>query len=262
MIFAAFWGSSFQFLPLEPPHTYSLNTLIIDPGHGGYDPGALGRQVKEKDIALNVALMLRELVRQQLPEVNVVMTRETDRFVPLHTRAKIAKDREGDFFVSIHCNAAPDKSRKGTETFVLGINQGQENYARIISENEVILFEDDHEDMYGGFDPSSPEGFIYFRLLKNAFRSESLRLAQFLEENYQQSTQRASWGVKQAPFVVLYQCGMPAILTEIGFISNMEEEAFLAASENQQVIAKSIFEGIKAYKNEIEEIQAKENQNR
>ncbi len=228
-----------------------ITRLVIDAGHGGHDPGTVGKENYEKDIALAVALKVEALIRENLPEVTVIMTRETDVFVPLYERARIAKENHGDLFLSIHCNSFPLKERSGSETYVMGINEGQENYGRIIAENEAILFEKNHQEMYGGFDPSSPEGFIYFRLLKNTFRRESSRLARMVEKQYQDRMNRPSWGIKQAPFLVLYQSGMPAILSEIGFLSNEADERLLASAFGQQKIARSIFEAVKTYNEEI-----------
>ena len=235
--------------------SYEEFTVVIDAGHGGHDPGTTGARNYEKNIALQVALSLRDRLTVNAPNVNVVMTRETDVFVPLHERGRIAKESNGDFFVSIHCNAFPLKERKGTETYVLGINKGEKYYERIIAENESILFEKGYREMYGGFDPSSPEGFIYFRLLKNAFRNESSRLARMMEENYQSVLGRDSYGVKQAPFIVLYQSGMPAILTEIGFLSNETDEKLLESAWGQDLIAESIFNSITSYIEEYRQIQ-------
>lgn len=230
----------------------TIKTLVIDAGHGGKDPGAVGKHHSEKDLALKVAFELRRIVEENLPEIKVVMTREDDTFIELHRRGEIAKEAGGDFFISIHCNALDNRSKYGTETYVLGVNDGQENYATIISENESILFEENYGDMYGGFDPTSPEGFIYFKLLKNVFRSESMRMAEKIEGQYKTRLERHSRGVKQAPFVVLYQCGMPAILSEIGFISNRKEESYLASEEGQIYIASSIYRAIKEYNMELE----------
>ena len=236
---------------IAPEAAYEEFTVIIDPGHGGNDPGTMGQNNYEKDIALQVALSLRDRLLLKAPNVNVVMTRETDVFIPLHERGRIAKSNGGDFFVSIHCNAFPLKERSGSETFVLGINKGQKYYERIIAENESILFEKGYKEMYGGFDPSSPEGFITFRLLKNAFRNESSRLARMIEENYLTTLGRESFGVKQAPFIVLYESGMPAILTEIGFLSNESDEKLLESAWGQDLIAESIFNSVTSYIKEV-----------
>ncbi|MEZ4825592.1 MAG: N-acetylmuramoyl-L-alanine amidase [Bacteroidia bacterium] len=237
--------------PSRPQGEGPIRTVIIDAGHGGKDPGAVGERYYEKNITLNVALQLKRILNESMPELNVVLTRDTDKFIALHKRAQIAKDNQGDFFISIHCNALKVKSRYGAETYVLGINEGQENYETIIAENEAILFEDNYADMYGGFDPSSPEGYIYFKLLKNVFRNESTRLAEKMQHQYSSRIGRKDRGVKQAPFVVLYHSGMPAVLTEIGFITNFEEETFLASETGQIYIASCIYRAIKAYNMEF-----------
>lgn len=229
----------------------AIKTLVIDAGHGGKDPGAVGKRYYEKDLALKVALELRRIIQENMPEINVVMTRDDDTFIPLHKRGEIAKEAGGDFFISIHCNALENRSKFGTETYVLGVNEGQENYSTIIAENESILFEENYGDMYGGFDPTSPEGFIYFKLLKNVFRTESMRMATKIEGQFKTRLKRHSRGVKQAPFVVLYECGMPAILSEIGFISNYKEETYLASEEGQIYIASSLYRAIKEYNMEL-----------
>jgi len=230
----------------------AIKTLVIDAGHGGKDPGAVGKRYYEKDLALKVALELRRIVEENLPEIKVVMTRDDDTFIELHERGEIAKQAGGDFFVSIHCNALDNREKFGTETYVLGVNEGQENYSTIIAENEAILFEDNYGDMYGGFDPTSPEGFIYFKLLKNVFRTESVRMAEKIEGQVKTRLNRHSRGVKQAPFVVLYECGMPAILSEIGFISNYDEETYIASEEGRIHIASSIYRAIKEYNMELD----------
>ena len=229
----------------------TIKTLIIDAGHGGKDPGAVGKNFYEKELALKIALQLKRIVNENLPEINVILTRDDDTFIELHKRGVIAKENGGDFFISIHCNALKNRSKFGSESYVLGTNKGQENYETIIAENQAILFEDNYSEMYGGFDPSSPEGFIYFKLLKNSFRKESLRLAEKIQHQYKSRLKRHSRGVKQAPFVVLYECGMPAILSEVGFISNLREEAFLGSEAGQIYIASGIYRAIKEYNMEL-----------
>ncbi len=231
----------------KPMSSIPIKTVIIDPGHGGRDPGAVGKKYYEKYLTLNVALKLKSVLEEQLPGVKVELTRENDHFVPLYKRAKIAQEKEGTFFISIHCNAAVDRSVFGTETYVMGFNHGQENYETVVAENQSILFEDDHQDMYGGFDPRSAEGYIYFKLLKNAFRKESTLLAENMQDEYREYSGRIDRGVKQGPFVVLYLAGMPAVLSEIGFISNSREETFIASEAGQMYIATSIYRAIKTY---------------
>ncbi|MDX2245983.1 MAG: N-acetylmuramoyl-L-alanine amidase [Bacteroidia bacterium] len=243
--------SSSSILPAPSLGEGPIRTVIIDAGHGGKDPGAVGSRYHEKDITLSVALQLKRILNESMPELKVVLTRETDVFLALHKRAQVAKDNQGDFFISIHCNALKNNTKYGAETYVLGINEGQENYETIIAENEAILFEDNYGDMYGGFDPSSPEGYIYFKLLKNVFRNESTRLAEKIQHQYSSRIGRKDRGVKQAPFVVLYLSGMPALLTETGFITNYEEETFLASESGQIYIASCIYRAIKSYNMEF-----------
>ncbi|MCB0837707.1 MAG: N-acetylmuramoyl-L-alanine amidase [Bacteroidetes bacterium] len=241
-----------SFIPAPPdPSEGMIKTVIIDPGHGGKDPGAVGKRYYEKDISLQVGLQLKRILNECLPHIKVVMTRDTDEFIELHQRAAMAQDNKGDFFISIHCNALENRTKFGTETYVLGINPGQENYQTIIAENEAILFEENYGELYGGFDPSSPEGFIYFKLLKNVFRTESSHLAQKIQHQYGDRLGRKSRGVKQAPFIVLYLSGMPAILTEMGFITNYEEETFLASEVGQIFLATGIYRAVKAYNMEF-----------
>lgn len=232
--------------PLLPQHDGPIQTLVIDAGHGGKDPGALGATIYEKEVTLAVAHKLRDRLQAAYPSMRVLLTREDDTFIPLHERGAIALEAGGDFFLSIHCNGLKNKTKQGAETYILGVNPGQENYQTIIAENEAILFEDDYQEMYGGFNPSSPEGFIYFHLLKNVFRQESSRLASQIQQAFA-TRGRVDRGVKQAPFVVLYHCGMPAVLTEIGFITHPEEERFLASDSGQAVIADGLFQAIEAY---------------
>lgn len=237
-----------SYLPREKTFSEGpIKTLIIDPGHGGKDPGALGTLTYEKHIALSVALLLEEILHEELPNLKVVLTRTKDEFVELHQRASIAKDNHGDFFMSIHCNGLENHSVYGTETFIMGINEGQEDYERVVSENESILFEENYSEMYGGFDPNSPEGIIFFRLLKNAFRRESTFMAQKVQFQYTQRLNRRGRGVKQAPFIVLYLSGMPAILTEMGFISNEVEEKFMSSETGQQYLAYALFRAVRDY---------------
>ncbi|MEO0896670.1 MAG: N-acetylmuramoyl-L-alanine amidase [Bacteroidota bacterium] len=221
-----------------------IRTLIIDPGHGGKDPGAVGKKKYEKDVALKVALLLKDSVKKYYPNMKVVLTRDSDKFIPLHKRGEIAQNNNGDFFISIHCNGNKNRSKLGAETYVLGINEGQEGYETIIKENESMLFEDNHEEMYGGFDPKSPEGAIFLKLLKNVYRKQSLNLAERIQTNFRENLNRVDRGVKQAPFVVLYMCGMPAVLTEIGFISNANEENYLISEGNQKKIASNLCKAI------------------
>lgn len=229
-----------------------IRTIVIDAGHGGKDPGALGRVHKEKDLNLKMALKLKEILNTNMPEIRVILTRDDDRFVLLHQRAKIAQMYKADFFVSIHCNASTNRKFFGSSTYILGINRGQDRYRSYIRENESVLFEKDYETMYGGFDPKSPEGAIYFRVMKNTFRQESARLADKIQNDFSQRLKRKSLGVKQGPFIVLWQSGMPSVLVETGFITNTQEEAFLGSPKGQLYIASSLYRAIRNYNYELE----------
>ncbi|GAB4422821.1 MAG: hypothetical protein OHK0039_39110 [Bacteroidia bacterium] len=240
-----------RLVPDQPYEEGPIRTLVLDPGHGGRDPGAVGKRNYEKTVTLGVARKIRELSAQHMPEVRVVLTRDKDVFIPLHRRGGIALQHKGQFFISIHCNGSESHSKYGAEAYVLGVNPGQESYATIIAENEAILFEENYEDVYGDINPSSPEGFIYFHLLKDVFRNESTRLARKIQDRLI-ALGRVDRGVKQAPFVVLYVSGMPAVLMEIGFITNPEEEQYLASDSGQYQIARAVMEAVREYNREFE----------
>ncbi|MFK7972899.1 MAG: N-acetylmuramoyl-L-alanine amidase [Bacteroidia bacterium] len=236
----------------RPRGTGPIRTIVIDAGHGGKDPGALGKTYKEKELTLKMALKLKAILNKNLPKVRVILTRGDDRFIPLHQRAKIAQMYKADFFVSIHCNASPVKKFFGSSTYILGINHGQDRYNSYIRENEVVLFEDNYQTMYGGFDPKSPEGTIFFRVMKNAFRQESSRMASKIQTDLKGRLGRKSLGVKQAPFIVLWQSGMPSVLVETGFITNRTEELYLGSETGQNHIASSLYRAIRDYNHELE----------
>lgn len=235
-------GFSLSFVPAQ-----QLRTLVIDPGHGGRDPGAVGRHQLEKDITLAVALMLKEMIEIELPQVEVILTRESDRAVSLAERAKIAQRHHADFFISIHCNSSENRRSHGTESYVLGYNPGQENFLTYVTENKAVLYEDNYEEVYGDFDPNSPEAYIFFNLSRNVYRQASMRMAEMVQRYFEFEIGRESRGVKQAPFMVLWLSGIPGILTEIGFISNRKDEEYLSSRPGQKAIARCLFKAIQAY---------------
>lgn len=253
VLLGAMFVSFFPYQKTASKDLKPIKTLVIDAGHGGKDPGALGNGYKEKDITLKIALELKRIVNENMPNIKVVMTRSTDKFIELSKRGEIAQDNKADFFVSIHCNSIPKgaKSPHGTEIYVLGTNPGQERYETSIKENEVVAFEDNYKDMYGGFDPKSPEGGIFHNLMKNAFRTESLKLAGKIDKQFKERAGRKSYGVKQAPFIVLWQSGVPAVLIETGYISDKSEAIFLGSSEGQVIMASGIYRAIKEYNQEL-----------
>jgi N-acetylmuramoyl-L-alanine amidase len=231
---------------------YLIRKVVLDAGHGGHDPGCVGKISKEKDIALAITLQLGKLIENAFPDVQVIYTRNTDVFIPLHERAAIANKNHADLFISIHMNAAPGgPTAYGTETFVLGIDKAKSNLDVAKRENASIKYEVDYEKNYDGYDPDSPEGHILLSLFQNAFLSQSIYIAEKIEKQFV-SQKRKSRGVKQGGLLVLKHATMPAILVEAGFLSNVEEEKYLNTAKGQDVISRSIFAAFKDYKSSIE----------
>ena len=229
-----------------------ITTLVLDAGHGGKDSGAIGNTSKEKDIALSVALKVGALVKKNLPDVKVVYTRRTDVFIPLIDIANKATKNNADVFISIHCNAAENTKAYGTETFVMGEHKNQANLEVAKRENSAILLEDDSDNTYGGFDPNSPESYILLSLQQNEFQAQSINLAAKIQNRYANVLSRHNRGVQQAGFLVLVRTAMTSILTEIGFISNPEEEKYIKSETGQDKIAESIYLAFKEFKTEYE----------
>lgn len=225
-----------------------IRKIVIDAGHGGKDPGAVGRYSKEKDIVLSVALKTGSLIKKRFPEVEIIYTRTTDDFVELYRRAEIANKAHADLFISIHCNASRNKSPYGTETFVMGLSKSKANLEVAKLENAAILYEENYAQTYDGFDPNEPETNIIFTLFQSVYREQSLRLAATLQDQFRVKSGRHDRGVKEEGFLVLYRTSMPSILTEIGFISNAEEEKYLNSPQGQDIIARAIFRSVRDYK--------------
>ena len=225
---------------------YSSNpvkVVVIDAGHGGNDPGAVGiTGVKEKDVTLALALKVGELIEKNT-NIKVVYTRKKDVFVELYKRAQMANNNHADWFISIHCNSVVNNSGvSGTETFVMGLNKTAENLAIAQKENAAILNEEGHQSNYQGFDPTSAEAYIIFSLYQNAYLDQSINLAAAIQSEFK-GVKRQDRGVKQASFLVLYKSAMPSILIETGFLSNKQEEAYLASEKGQTELSVSIFNG-------------------
>lgn len=231
---------------------YTIKTVVIDPGHGGKDPGAVGKNSKEKDIVLGIGLKLGEYFSTYMPDVKVVFTRDSDVFIPLHQRAEIANQCKADLFISIHTNSWTNPNSNGTETLVLGLHRADENFEVAKRENSVILLEEDYNTTYEGFDPNSPESYIIFSLMQNVYFEQSIIFGSYVQENLKEKTERKDRGVKQQGLLVLARSSMPGVLIETGFISNQEEEKYLLSAEGQNKIARSIFEAFKEYKKSIE----------
>lgn len=232
----------------ESPRILQIKKVVIDAGHGGEDPGAIGKKSKEKNIALAVALKLGNQIKTNFPEIEVIYTRKTDVFIELYRRAQIANTNKADLFISIHCNSTKSAEAYGTETWVLGLNKSQANLEVAKKENGAILFEKDYASQYDGFDPNSPEGNIIFSLYQNAYLEQSLDLADLVQKQFTNKLGRHNRGVKQAGFLVLYKTTMPAALIELGFLSNPNEESFLISESGQNHLASGIFRAFKEYK--------------
>jgi N-acetylmuramoyl-L-alanine amidase len=251
LIVALLVSTAFQF-PAMAQRGSKITTVVIDPGHGGRDPGAVGRRAKEKDIVLSIALKTGSYIEQYLPDVKVIYTRTTDEFVELHRRASIANKSNADIFISIHCNATRSATVHGAETFVMGEHRSQANLEVAKLENAAILLEDDAEEAYGGFDPNSPEAYIAFTLYQSEYKNQSIRLAQKVQEQFTTRVGRRDRSVQQAGFWVLYRTTMPSILVELGFLTNPAEEEFLMSEQGQVYMASALFRAFRDYKVEFE----------
>ncbi|WP_321298464.1 N-acetylmuramoyl-L-alanine amidase [Marinifilum fragile] len=233
--------------------SYHIKTVVIDAGHGGRDPGALGKSSREKDIVLNIALELGGYIEKYFPDVNVVYTRKTDVFIPLNKRSEIANKNKADLFISIHANANNNYRISGTETYTLGLHKTKENLAVAMKENAVMQYEDDWSTKYEGFDPNNPASYIIFNLMQGINRDKSISMAELTEYQFKHRVGRHSRGVREAGFWVLKQVSMPSILVEVGFVSNPTEEKFLKTKKGQDYLASAIFRAFRAYKDKIEQ---------
>ena len=222
-------------------------TVVLDAGHGGKDPGAVGKFSQEKDLNLSLVLKVGELLKAQYPDLNIVYTRSTDVFIPLQTRADIANKNNADLFISIHTNASENKNSKGVETFILGTEKAEKNLDVAMRENAVMKLESDYKTTYQGFDPNSIDSYIMFELMQNNFMDQSLQFATQVQQHFVGHLNRSDRGVQQASFWVLLKTACPAILFEMGFISNAEEEKFLNAATTMDMMATALVNAFAAY---------------
>ena len=228
-------------------------TLVIDPGHGGHDAGALGAISKEKNINLAVALRFGKYVEQNLPEVRVIYTRKTDVFIPLNERANIANRANADLFISVHTNALPaGKVARGFETYTLGMHRAKDNLDVAMRENSVISMEKDYQQRYQGFDPRSSESYIIFEFIQGKNMERSVELARMIQRGVCDGANRPDKGVHQAGFLVLRETSMPGCLIELGFITTPDEERLLNDDGRVDDIARSIYEAFAKYKNKYD----------
>lgn len=234
--------------------SHGIKTIVIDPGHGGHDPGCHGKDTHEKEVALAIGLKLGEFIKEKYPHIKVVYTRSTDVFVELDERAKIANTNKADLFVCIHANAASAKA-KGVETFVLGLHRTESQQKIAERENATIYLEKDNGEKYKDFD-MSPDAIIARQIQLSVFLDQSISFASKVQRQFA-GIGRFDRGVKQAGFLVLYKTTMPSVLIETGFLTNVEEEKFLKDTLNQQKMANSIFKAFQEYKSEIEGVNIK-----
>ncbi len=260
-----------------------VKIIVIDPGHGGKDPGCNGAIHKEKDVALAVALKLAKYIEENIKDVKVILTRKTDVFVELEDRAKVANDNNADLFISIHCNAAGKpvmvKDKKtgkmraktfknskgklivvetanpepfGSETYVMGLKNEEGKMKVAQRENSAILLEDNYETKYQGFDPNSEESYIIMSNYTSGYVIQSAGLALKIQEQYFKKAGRVDKGVHRQSIWVLWRTSMPSVLTEIGYLTNPEEEKFLGSEKGQSYLASCLFRAFRKYKDEQE----------
>lgn len=228
--------------------------VVIDPGHGGHDPGAVGKISKEKNINLNVALKLGKIIERNCKDVKVVYTRKTDVFIPLDKRADIANNAKADLFISIHTNAlAKNSVATGASTWTLGLAKSEANLDVAKRENSVILMEDDYQQRYAGFNPNSAESYIMFEFMQDKYMEQSVHLASLVQKQFKSHCKRVDRGVHQAGFLVLKASAMPSILVELGFISTPSEERYLNTETGTTNLANGIYRAFLAYKSEQEQ---------
>lgn len=224
-------------------------TVVIDPGHGGFDPGALANNVTEKSIVLAYGLKIGEILTQSNENIKVIYTRKTDKFVPLHERAAVANQHHAQLFISVHTNYYSTSSVYGFETFIMGMHNTEENLNIARKENAVILIEDNYEKHYEGFDINSSESYIIFDLMQEEQLLKSAELAILVNKNIPKYTTRKNRGIRQAGFLVLKETNVPSILLELGYISNISEVSYLQSIKGKDEICKAIAHAIIQYKN-------------
>jgi len=224
--------------------------IVLDPGHGGKDPGAQKYGINEKDVALDVALLVGGLLKER-SDIDFLYTRDSDVFIGLRERADIANNAKADLFISIHANAVDNSRPYGTETFVLGLHRNQDNLEIAMRENQVIKLEENYEEKYDGFDPKSPESYIGFSLMQEEYLDQSILMASNIQNNFTKNLSRKNRGVKQAGFLVLRETYMPSVLVELGFLTNKNENNYLKSKNGKEKLAEQISLAIIEYKNSL-----------
>ncbi|RWY51098.1 N-acetylmuramoyl-L-alanine amidase family protein [Mucilaginibacter gilvus] len=228
---------------------FRFRTIVIDPGHGGKDPGAHGAYSNEKTVALSIGKKLRDALNDQLPNINVIMTRSTDKFIELHNRAEIANDSKANLFISIHCNSTPQRvgTRRGAMLLLYGFHRKQEQL-EALRENASIYQEKDYQKRYNGYGEDAAMNAIVLAAFQQRYRKQSVQFGELLNTEFTETDGRASVGVKEQGVLVLQQSGMPGLLIETGFINNPDDERYLNSDEGQNEIVQSVIRAIKKYK--------------
>lgn len=232
-----------------------IDVVCLDAGHGGHDPGNIGTgryKSTEKHVALLVTKLVGKYINEAFPDVKVVYTREDDRFIELKERCEIANRAKADVFISIHCNSVDNPDPHGTETYVMGLHKTEANMRVAMKENASILLEEGHELKYDGYDPKDPDSQIMLHLRQNTHMDHSLDLSALVQQQFKERVGRPDRGVKQAGFLVISYTTMPAILIELGFLTNKSEEDFLQSAEGQDYLASAIYRAFKEYKARME----------
>lgn len=234
------------------PPAFKFKTIIIDPGHGGKDPGAHGAYSKEKNVTLAIAKKLRTALNEQMPSVNTVLTRTTDEFIELHRRDDIASEHKGNLFISIHCNSSPEKvsSERGVLLLVYGYHRADEQF-EALRENASIFIEKDYKNKYNGYGDNSAVNTIVLSNFQQKYRKECIHFADLVNREFKKEDGRHSLGVKEQGVLVLQQSAMPAVLIETGFINNPKDEAYLNSAEGQSEIVQSIVRALKKYRESL-----------
>lgn len=230
-----------------------VTKIVIDPGHGGKDPGTLFGKTYEKDIVLNIAKELGALIKKNLPDVEVIYTRTTDKYLQLHERSDIANKAGADLFLSIHINAIENKPDvNGTSTFVMGYDKSGANLEVAMKENEVIKYEPNFETTYDGFRADDPSSYIIFQLQQFANQDQSMILAETVQKHFRKDLPMVDRGAYHGSFLVLWRTAMPSVLTEIGFMTNRKDREYMATGKGQTEAARSLFNAFSEYKSRIE----------
>lgn len=235
---------------------FKFRTVVIDAGHGGKDPGAHGSYASEKSVTLAIAKRVERLLKDEMPGLNVIMTRSTDKFVQLNRRAEIANENNANLFISIHCNSTAEGNadrahkEKGVMMLVYGYHRKGEQM-EALRENASIYIEKDYKKNYAEYNEQDPTSMIILNTFMQKYRKQSILFGDILNERFKNTDGRKSHGVKEQGVLVLAHSAMPAVLVETGYINNPEEERYLSSDNGQDEIASSIARAVDTYRKEI-----------